>query len=607
MQISIDGRQSAGQFNRFWRATGFSPGQLLLLPHMRAALAMVGGTPNRGIEYLRPHYLFELVRAQRSGTKITYDWSLLDQAVDTMVEFGFKPFFELMGNPSEVFTGFASQDDILVWRDFVSAAVTRFRERYGKDEVAQWYFETWNEPDLPWWSHGERGFLNYYDACVAGIDAVDPTLKIGGPGTALHMSPLFKAFVAHCDTGVSAVTGDAPPRIDFISIHEKGGHHHPEDITPDSLGMTTRELAVANHIRTHHPRLAHVPLVNNECDPQVGWWDIHTWNATSYVAAIMAKIVDQHQRVLIEEANVPYTMLASDNAFIGTWGQRTQLAIFAERKFDKGQTEFKTDADELDKLGKREEAFAYVKKPSLVVAELLALLGDERIPVTATPALAPDTDGLGVIATRHADGRIATLVYNSDDRVRRSGERQVKLDLALGEGAYDYAVYAIGEDDAFGVWDAERAPEVNSGRSNALNDTQLAAMRAVGEPELAQHGTATGTLSLDLTLILPSVLLIVAEPAGKAAPATPTALAPLKTLAPTGTREVTLRWADSGTFTSYLVETASEVDGPFTVVTERPILANATIVSTAGGARFARITARNLAGAASVPLVVSLA
>ena len=157
------------------------------------------------------------------------------------------------------------------------------------------------------------------------------------------------------------------------------------------------------------------------------------------------------------------------------------------------------------------------------------------------------------------------------------------------------------------MWDAERAPEVNSGRANALNDTQLAAMRAVGEPELAQHGSATGTLSLDLTVVLPSVLLIVAEPAGQAAPATPSALPPLKTLAPTGTREVTLRWADSGAFTSYVVETATAPAGPFTPVTPRPILANATIVSTASGASFARITARNLAGATSAPLVVSLA
>ncbi|MBN9331849.1 MAG: glycosyl hydrolase, partial [Devosia sp.] len=346
MHISIDTQKAAGPFQRFWRATGFSPGQLLLLPHMRAALAMVAATPDKGVEYLRPHYLFELIRAQRSGASISYDWSLFDRAVDTMVEFGYKPFFELMGNPSQVFTGFTERDDVLVWRDFIATVIARLKTRYGAEELAQWYFETWNEPDLPWWQHGERGFLNYYDACVAGIDAVDPSLKIGGPGTAIHMSPLFKAFVAHCDSGVSAITGETP-RLDFISVHEKGGTHHPEDITPDSLGISRRELAVARYIGEHHPRLATVPLVNNECDPQVGWWDIHTWNATPYVAAIMAKIVDQHQRVLIDDAQVPYAMLASDNAFIGTWGQRTQLAIFAERKFDKGQTEFKTDAGEL--------------------------------------------------------------------------------------------------------------------------------------------------------------------------------------------------------------------------------------------------------------------
>jgi L-iduronidase len=111
---------------------------LLLEPEMRATLALVGATPGHGVEFLRPHYMLELVRATRTGHSLSYDWSLLDRAVDTMVEFGFRPFFELMGNPSGVFAGFTERNDILVWRDFVAELVRRFVERYGAEEVSKW-------------------------------------------------------------------------------------------------------------------------------------------------------------------------------------------------------------------------------------------------------------------------------------------------------------------------------------------------------------------------------------------------------------------------------------------------------------------------------------
>ena len=35
------------------------------------------------------------------------------------------------------------------WDALVTALVTHWTERYGADEVAQWYFEIWNEPNHP--------------------------------------------------------------------------------------------------------------------------------------------------------------------------------------------------------------------------------------------------------------------------------------------------------------------------------------------------------------------------------------------------------------------------------------------------------------------------
>ncbi|WP_160194713.1 GH39 family glycosyl hydrolase [Devosia riboflavina] len=578
--IQIDAAGPSKPFKRFWRASGFSPGELLLTPEMRATLAIVSGAPGHGVEFLRPHFMLELVRASRHGQRITYDWTLLDKAMDTMVEFGFRPFFEIMGNPSGVFTCFTEKDDILLWRDFVTALVERFVSRYGAEEVKKWYFETWNEPDLPWWQHGERGFLNYYDACVAGIDAVDPGLRIGGPGTARTMSDMFKAFIAHCDSGVSAVSGDGPPRLDFISIHEKGVQQHLEELTPDSLGICQREMLAVEHIRQHHPRLAHVPIVNNECDPQVGWRDTHSWNATSYVAALMARIIDQHQKLMVDDAGVDYELLANDNGFIGTWGHRTQLAYFGSKVYTKAQHEFVTDQSALG-TEPVESRFSMVKKPSQAVMDMMGLLGEERL------AYSPVGDRLGVIPTRHSDGRIAILLYNSVDRIRASGEEAVHLDLALPPGQYSYALHALSGDLAFGAWESMGAPAEPS-------DEQLARLRVLGEPLAMGGGRADGRLQLDLILELPSVhLLLIAPKSG--APTRPEVRFAEECRGLNGHRQVILGWAPAEGFARYSLAKATSPAGPFTPVSSH-ILAHVAQVDVPDDGCTIVITAESLDG-----------
>jgi L-iduronidase len=164
-----------------------------------------------------------------------------------------------MGNPSGVFDDFEDLDQLRAWRDLIAELASRCAARYGRAEVREWWFETWNEPDLPFWRWGERGFLNYVDACRAGLDRVDPSLRFGGPGTAVTLSPAFRAFLDHCDGGTNVLTGEAGVRLDFISVHEKASREHEADLTPDPLSVIERERRVVDHIRARHPRLAGRP------------------------------------------------------------------------------------------------------------------------------------------------------------------------------------------------------------------------------------------------------------------------------------------------------------------------------------------------------------
>ena len=71
------------------------------------------------------------------------------------------------------------------WTALVRELVAHLAERYGSDEVAEWAFEVWNEPNLGlFWDDAESAYLRLYDASAAAVKAVDPRFRVGGPATA---------------------------------------------------------------------------------------------------------------------------------------------------------------------------------------------------------------------------------------------------------------------------------------------------------------------------------------------------------------------------------------------------------------------------------------
>jgi L-iduronidase len=519
MNIAVDIAQDAGALSHFWASTGFSPGELLLTADMRQQMTYVGAIPHGGITYVRPHFLLELV----SGDDLmsdhpTYDWRRLDAALDVIVTNRGRLIFELMGNPSGAFDDFRNARQLHAWRDLVAALARHCLDRYGPSEVESWYFESWNEPDgRGWWLQWPDdivSFCNYYDACSEGLRHANPRLQLGGPGTCRTMSPLFQAFLAHCDTGANYFTGETGVRLDFISIHEKGVRSSKEDLNPRTMDLLARETLAIEHIRRQHPRFAATPFMNNECDPQVGWGDFHTWHARAYYAAIVCKIINQHLVGLIDDLNCPYVLLSGDNGFMGRWGNRTLLARFGPpQPFDDGQSHHKAA------LLAGEEApsqpFELIKKPIMHVMTLLSLLGDRRCAITGAGDIAAD---VGVIATRRGDEQVAVLVYHSRDKITASGTAPIHLELQhLPFGRAMLAHYRIAEGcgDPYELWEAA------GGLPEPLPD-QYAAMRRVQElaPLEPPHEVMTedGSLSLAFDLPLPGVSLILLSARPEEAP-----------------------------------------------------------------------------------------
>ena len=409
MHFDVDFAQTT-PFDHFWRSTGYSPAELILTPDMQQSLAWAGSVPYQGILYNRVHFLLELVEVVVTPAgEPSFRWELLDEALDVILKNGARPFFELMGNPSAYFSDFNDDRQLRQWKEMVSRLARHLIDRYGMAEVLAWYFETWNEPDgSGWWGQwpaDEISFCRYYDACGAGLWAVEPRLRLGGPGTCRHLSSLLLAFLEHVDHGTNYFTGEQGSRIDFISVHEKGVHSHLEDLTPNSQGIVEREAEIVAFIRSRHPRLAGLPFMNNECDPQVGWHHTHTWHGTPYYAAIAAKIIHQHLQTLGDDLRVNYTLLSNDNGFIGYWGNRTLVTRFGSQAFtDTGQSHHKPQViRDLRQNGR--PPFSMIKKPVVNAFILLSLLGKRRALVNG------GSSEIGTLGTLHEfrPGRAADL------------------------------------------------------------------------------------------------------------------------------------------------------------------------------------------------------
>ena len=561
--VEIDASQNRGRLTPFWCSTGFTPAELLLDPIMKQTLAYCGALPLGAIRYVRIHYLLNLVRIHDIGSDGPHcDWSLLDHGLDVLIRNRLRPIFELMGNPGDYFTGFEDSTMLHHWRALVRELATRCISRYGQDEVQQWYFETWNEPDIQYWKHGDHAFLNYYDACSEGLRDADPALRFGGPGTARTLSSTFKALLAHCDRGTNWFTGDQGVRIDFISVHEKGARAHKEDLTPDLPALCSREEEALRYIAEYHPRLIDVPFMNDECDPQVGWADFHTWHARPCYAALVARMIDQHLSRLVDAMKVPYALLGNDNGFLGQWGQRSQLALFGEKQLPTAQAYHRTVLPkEIPGNTFTGDPFALIRKPVLNAMGLLAYLDGER----CTVRLVPDISDLGVLATRADDGQVAVLLHHGCDRLDRSGATRVRLRLGgLGTGELCLSQYRIAEDatDPFAAW-------VRAGHPSIPGPELLAELRQLHE--LSSHEEPCPVIpdagSLDLTFDMPMPglqLLLLTPDSGRPIPA-PRGLCCERYRGLNNSDDALLIWepTNSRALQSYEIAGAPNPDGPF--------------------------------------------
>ncbi|MFF2890495.1 helix-turn-helix domain-containing protein [Paenibacillus sp. NPDC057967] len=179
--------------------------------------------------HIRFHGIFNdemMVYQENEEGEPIYNWAYVDKLYDFLLEAGIRPFVELGFMPSllrrsgeTIFWwrgNISPPADQNKWNGLVRAFLIHCLNRYGIEEVRQWYFEVWNEPDLSGvcWAGSKEEYFFFYEATARAIKAVDSSLKVGGPALgygSLWNDEWTEDFMAYCQ--------DRSVPLDFFSFH----------------------------------------------------------------------------------------------------------------------------------------------------------------------------------------------------------------------------------------------------------------------------------------------------------------------------------------------------------------------------------------------------
>ncbi len=191
------------------------------------------------------HVRFHDILSDDMGTlmdeqnQLLYSFFNADQICDFLLSIGMKPFVELSFMPSTLSSGnktvfhysanVTPPKDYAEWAKFIARLVTHWVQRYGIAEVSTWFFEVWNEPNLPaFWTGTQADYFKLYRFTVQAIKEVDERLQVGGPATADN--EWIKEFLDFCKKHKVPA--------DFVSTH-----HYPTDALGSVGEDTETQLA----------------------------------------------------------------------------------------------------------------------------------------------------------------------------------------------------------------------------------------------------------------------------------------------------------------------------------------------------------------------------
>jgi xylan 1,4-beta-xylosidase len=379
-QIVIDASKPATPFPHFWEQMfGSGRAVLSLRDNYRKDLREVRKATD--FRYVRFHAIFHDevgVYSEDEHGQPVYNFSYVDQIYDGLLAEGARPLVELSFMPNALAArnmphAFWYKPNISPPKDWGKwdALITQFTkhliERYGIDEVSQWYFEVWNEPNLDFWGGDPRQstYWELYDHTARALKAVGDRVRVGGPASA--QAAWADAFIAHC------AENHVP--VDFVSSHVYG-NDKAEDVFGTHEAIPRNQM-VCRAVRKVHDQIKASPM------PQLPL----IW--TEFNASYM------------NEPDV------TDSTYMGPW--MADMIRQCDGLVD--MMSYWTFSDVFEEQGVVKTPFYGgfgliaaddIPKPAFAAFQLLHHLGDQRIAVDSDSAL----------LSRRKDGALVLAVWN---------------------------------------------------------------------------------------------------------------------------------------------------------------------------------------------------
>jgi xylan 1,4-beta-xylosidase len=428
LDIVVNAKETGRPFPHFWEQV-FGSGRAILSlreSYRRDLRAMTSAT---AIHYVRFHAIFHDevgIFDEDSAGKPVYNWSYVDQIYDGLLENGVRPWVEMSFMPRKLAASLephafwykplpSPPKDYGKWEDLVYNFARHLVDRYGKDEVAQWYFEVWNEPNIDFWTGQPKQatYFELYDHAARAIKRAGSVLRVGGPATA--QAAWISAMIEHC------VRGGVP--LDFVSTHV-----YANDSAEDVFGThenIPRSDMVARSVRKVYDEVKHSPRP----DLPIHWSE---YNA-SYK----------------NEVDV------TDSAFMGPWLANTI------RQCDGLATtmSYWSFSDVFEEQGVVKKPFyggygliaeGGVPKAAFEAFAMLHRLGDQRLQRNLEDAL----------VTKRADGTLVAAIWNYAPPGESGASKQVHLTVNGWTGTPHYHVQIVDpkHGSALEAWKAMDSP-----------------------------------------------------------------------------------------------------------------------------------------------------
>lgn len=222
-----------------------------------------------------------------------YDWTIVDRIFDTYLNAGAKPFVEIGFMPralssrpepyepvwspgarfDKYYVGWSyPPSDYAKWGELVFRWVRHEVEKHGADEVASWYWEVWNEPDIAYWHGSPEDYDKLYDYAASAVKRALPGAKVGGPASTGPASPraaaFLRQFLEHCAAGRNYASGATGSPLDFITFHAKGSPSVLDGRIHMGIAKHLNDVDRGLDIVGSFPRFRNLPIVLSESDPE---------------------------------------------------------------------------------------------------------------------------------------------------------------------------------------------------------------------------------------------------------------------------------------------------------------------------------------------------